>query len=142
MIATKLVVSGLVAVAGVGGTSSVLGNTASAATTNNANNSSSSTAAPAKPHDGGKIVTNKTVIARVTAAVRAKYPKATVDRVAKLPNGSYLAFSRKANDRKVIVTLSSSYTITRSNLLPANAPDGAKGKPPKAGTPPSARTSS
>jgi len=120
LIPTVAVVTGVSAV-GVAGI-------AHADTTTPTNNPSPQSSMPAdgngpQQKDGGVIVTDDTVNASVKSALEAKYSDVTVDRVAKLPDGSYLAFTRQSGN-KVIVSLDSSYNVTSTKDVPANAPSG------------------
>jgi hypothetical protein len=121
LIPTVAVVAGL-STAGVAGI-------AHADTTSSNTGDSSSTSQSSMPadgngpqqQDGGVIVTDDTVNAAIKSALEAKYSDVTVDRAAKLPDGSYLAFTKQSGN-KVIVSLDSSYNVTSTKDVPANAP--------------------
>jgi hypothetical protein len=122
----KLVVPTIAAITGLS-TVGVAG-IANADTTSQATGTSSTSQSSKPPRggngpqqkDGGVIVTDDAVNTSIKEALEAKYSDVTVDRVAKLPDGSYLAFTVQSGN-KVIVSLDSSFAVTATKDVPAMA---------------------
>ena len=99
IVAVSLVASGL-----------VLGGTASVVTTANATESST-TSSSVGSHSGETALTG-TVLAKVRAAITAKYPSATFDRVETDSDGVYEAHITTAAGDDLTVQVDKSFAIT------------------------------
>jgi hypothetical protein len=78
---------------------------------------------PGKPQRSDEKLLTGTTLAKVTAAVKAKYPDATIQRVETDSDGVYEAHLL-VSGKPVTVEVDKSFTITGTEAAPTGAPDG------------------